>query len=156
MSLLKYLYEDLYPTQHHTGVHNPIDYYCAPAERSFLRSNSKIDEIEAKTQVGKDGFQENLDVEHFHPSEISVTTKNNSIYVHAKHAEKLDEHGLVSREFTRRYELPEGFRMEDVTTSLSTDGILTLKCPPPPPPADSKPDEPNVRYIEVQHTGPSQ
>lgn len=154
MPLLKYLYEDLYPTYQRTGVHNPIDYWCAPAERSFLRSNSKINENEAKTQVGKDGFQAIIDVEYFHPYEIAVTTKNNSIFVHAKHDEKPDEHGLISREFTRRYELPEGFKTDDVTSSISTDGVLTVKCPP----IDTKKEteEPNVRYIEVQQTGPQQ
>lgn len=149
MPLLKYLYEDLYPTNQRSGVHNPIDYWCAPAERSFLRNNSKVDAVESKSQVGKDGFQASLDVEHFLPHEISVTTKNNSILVNAKHAERIDDQGLVSREFTRRYELPEGFKAEDVISSLSSDAVLTVKCPP----ASAKPDEPNVRYIEVQQTG---
>lgn len=153
MSLLKYLYEDLYPTSHRSGVHNPIDYWVAPAERSFLRSNSKVGDVEKKTDFTKDGFEASLDVAHFQPHEISVTTKNNSILVHAKHEEKHDEHGLVSREFTRRYELPEGYKADDVISSLSSDGVLTVKCPPIAPVKET--EEPNVRYIEVQQTGPS-
>lgn len=87
------------------------------------------------------------DVQHFAPNEITVKTVDRDVIVIAKHAERLDEHGSISREFTRRYELPEGFDPKDVHSSISSDGVLIIKAPPV-----GKPGE-NVRHIQIQHTG---
>lgn len=89
-------------------------------------SYGKFDED--KTHVNKYAFEECIDVQHFKPEEISVKVEKNSILVHAKHEEKQDEQGFILREFTRRYELPNGCKAEDVLSSLSSDGILSVKC----------------------------
>lgn len=81
--------------------------------------------------VNKDYFEVCLDVQHFKPEEISVKVEKTSVVVHAKHEEKQDEHGFVSRQFTRRYDLPTGYKGEDVVSSLSSDGILSIKCTTP-------------------------
>lgn len=162
MSLLPFILND-YPTSHHrfgSGFY-PRDFCVSPVERSvfsslsntgnYLRSKlSNFDEIEKKTHIGKDGFQVSLDVQHFQPNEISVKTENNGIVINAKHEEKKDDHGYISREFTRRYDLPKGFRIEDVISSLSSDGVLTVKCPHAPAIEDA-----NVRHIQIQQTGPA-
>ena len=77
----------------------------------------------------KDNFQVMLDVQQFRPEEISVKTVDNSIVVEGKHEEKRDEHGFVSRQFVRRYPLPEGTKPEAVTSTLSSDGVLTISAP---------------------------
>ncbi|KAG8222848.1 hypothetical protein J437_LFUL007556 [Ladona fulva] len=77
----------------------------------------------------KDNFQVMLDVQQFRPEEISVKTVDNSIVVEGKHEEKRDEHGFVSRRFVRRYLLPEGTKPETVTSTLSSDGVLTISAP---------------------------
>lgn len=97
----------------------------------------------------KDGFQVSLDVKHFQPNEISVKIENNSVVVNAKHEEKPDDQGFISREFTRRYVLPDGFKAEDVTSTLSSDGVLTIKAPPAIAVAS------NVHHVQVQLTGPA-
>ncbi|CAG0898310.1 unnamed protein product [Darwinula stevensoni] len=71
-------------------------------------------------------FQVTLDVQHFSPSEIQVKTSGDWVVVEAKHDEKRDEHGWVSRHFQRRYHLPPDVRPEDVQSSLSSDGVLTI------------------------------
>ncbi|GBM85943.1 Alpha-crystallin A chain [Araneus ventricosus] len=76
-----------------------------------------------------DQFKEMVNISHFKPEEIEVKTKDNSVIIHAKHEEKSDEHGFVSREFTRRYVLPEGTEAENVKSSLSPNGILTIEAP---------------------------
>ncbi len=76
----------------------------------------------------KYAFERCIDVQHFKPEEISVKVENNSIVVHAKHNEKQDEQGFIMRQFTRRYELPAGCKSEDVVSSLSSDGVLSIKC----------------------------
>lgn len=51
------------------------------------------------------------------------------VVVEAEHEERLDEHGYISRRFKRRYVLPEDVEVDLFTSSLSSDGILTLFAP---------------------------
>jgi len=74
-------------------------------------------------------FAVNLDVHHFSPEELNVKTTKDSIVIEGKHEEKSDEHGHISRHFTRRYALPKGVHAEHVTSKLSADGVLTIEAP---------------------------
>lgn len=160
MSLLPYIFDDvaISPSYHRFGSGFPNSNWVSPIERSlfqqlgntgnYLRSNN-VDGLEKQVHIGKDGFQVCLDVEHFLPNEINVKTDNHSIIVHAKHEEKKDNHGYISREFTRRYDLPKEFQPELVSSSLSSDGVLSIKCPHVPA------IEGNVRHVQIQHTGPA-
>lgn len=84
---------------------------------------------EIKTEDGE--LQIKLDVNQFAPNEIEVKTVDNSIVIQAQHEEKMDEHGYISRQFTRRYVLPDGVKPETVQSSLSRDGILSITAPRP-------------------------
>lgn len=155
MSLLPYVFENCIPSRSNfgLGLYHPSEFWITPAERSLIRSLSKIpdfDGVEQKSHIGKDGFQVNLDVQHFQPNEISVKTVDNSVIVEAKHEERQDEHGYIKREFTRRYDLPKGFKAQDIVSSLSSDGILTVKAPPA-----TQSIEGNTRQIQIQQTGPA-
>ena len=81
---------------------------------------------EVKNDANK--FEVKLDVSHFDPKEIMVKTVDNCLMVHAKHEEKSDKNGYVSREFTRKYVLPEGCEPATVTSSLC-NGVLTIEAP---------------------------
>ncbi|XP_035214168.1 protein lethal(2)essential for life-like [Stegodyphus dumicola] len=87
-------------------------------------------------------FQVALNVSQFKPEEIEVKIVDNYVVIHGKHEEKSDEHGFVSREFTRRYMLPHNCESETVTSSLSPDGVLTINAPKkaiePPPTQERK------------------
>ncbi|XP_055623462.1 protein lethal(2)essential for life-like [Toxorhynchites rutilus septentrionalis] len=83
----------------------------------------------SKVDVANDKFQINLDVQQFYPEEINVTANEKCITVEAKHEEKQDEHGYISRHFVRRYILPAGHNHNDIVSSLSSDGILTITAP---------------------------
>ena len=76
-----------------------------------------------------DEFQVQLDVGHFLPNEITVKTTDDDILVHGKHDERSDEYGHVQREFRRRYRLPEHVKPESVSSTLSSDGVLTIHAP---------------------------
>lgn len=104
------------------------------------------DAVEKSSFVSKDGFQVLLDVQHFQPNEITVTIENNQVVVNAKHEEKRDIYGFISRKFTRRYKLPNGFKSKGVTSTLSSDGFLTVKA--------SRHDL-AVRQVQIQQTGPA-
>lgn len=74
-------------------------------------------------------FQVSLDVQQFKPEELSVKVKEGSVVVEGKHEEKRDAHGFISRQFTRRYQLPETVDSKALQASLSSDGVLQLSVP---------------------------
>lgn len=69
-----------------------------------------------------------LDTAHYKPEELHVQVKNNSVVIEGSHEEKSkDGKSHVTRKFTRAYTLPKGTRSEDVTSNLSSDGVLVVK-----------------------------
>lgn len=116
---------------------------------SNLARESGADSFPATT-VGKDGFQACIDVQQFKPNEITVKTVDNTVVVEANHEERPDEHGYISRHFVRKYVLPPGYDSEQVTSTLSSDGVLTVKAPPP-----KKDSASNERVIQIEQTGPA-
>ncbi|NXK10721.1 heat shock protein beta-1 [Falco biarmicus] len=80
-----------------------------------------------------DSWKVTLDVNHFAPEELVVKTKDNIVEITGKHEEKQDEHGFISRCFTRKYTLPPGVEATAVRSSLSPDGMLTVEAPLPKP-----------------------
>lgn len=80
-------------------------------------------------RVEKDRYVIYLDVKHFSPDELSVSVSEEFITIHAKHEDRQDDHGFVSREFLRKYRLPAGATGAEVTSSLSADGVLTITVP---------------------------
>nr|ASQ43193.1 HSP19.2 [Choristoneura fumiferana] len=106
-------------------------------------------DIGSTIKEDKDKFQVNLDVQHFAPEEISVKTVDGYLVVDAKHEEREDEHGFISRSFSRRYLLPEGIEADAVISRLSSDGVLTITAPLKAPPKGS-----NERLVPIVQTGP--
>lgn len=82
-------------------------------------------------QIGKDGFQASVDVHHFKPNEVTVKTVDNTVIIEGKHEERDDGHGSIERHFVRKYVLPKDYDMNTINSSLSSDGVLTVKAPPP-------------------------
>ncbi|XP_025075121.1 protein lethal(2)essential for life-like [Pogonomyrmex barbatus] len=87
-----------------------------------------------------------VDVQQFAPEEITVRTDDKYITVEAKHHERKDKHGYVSRQFVRRYLLPRGYDIGHVKPKLSSDGILTITAPRLALPA------PGERIVPIQRT----
>ncbi|KAM7289961.1 alpha-crystallin A chain [Ixodes scapularis] len=76
-------------------------------------------------------FEVRLDVSHFKPSEITVKlVGTDAVVVHGRHDERQDEHGFVSREFTRRYMLPPDVNIDDVVSEFvaEADGVLVVRA----------------------------
>ncbi|KAF6332815.1 crystallin alpha B [Rhinolophus ferrumequinum] len=80
-------------------------------------------------RLEKDRFSVNLDVKHFSPEELKVKVLGDVIEVHGKHEERQDEHGFISREFHRKYRIPADVDPLAITSSLSSDGVLTVNGP---------------------------
>ncbi|XP_028175265.1 protein lethal(2)essential for life [Ostrinia nubilalis] len=113
------------------------------------RTNLTRQESASTINLTKDKFEVILDVQQFTPEEITVKASNNSIIVEGKHEEKQDEHGFISRQFTRRYILPSGYDVMDVISSLSSDGVLTISAPKKTPPMAGE------RIVPITKTGPA-
>lgn len=114
---------------------------------------------------GKDGFQACVDVHHFQPSEVTVKTVDHTVIIEGKHEERDDGHGSVERHFVRKYVLPKEYDMNQVHSTLSSDGVLTIKvidyfqmclinwinwffCVQAPPPAI---EGSNERHVPITH-----
>ncbi|KAK0168825.1 hypothetical protein PV327_002592 [Microctonus hyperodae] len=96
----------------------------------------------------KDKFQVVLDVQQFKPEEINVKVVDKNVIVEGKHEEKKDEHGYISRQFVRKYMIPEQCDLDQVTSSLSSDGVLSITAP-----RKDVPMVENERKIQIEHTG---
>ena len=97
---------------------------------------------------GNYGFEICVDVHQFKPNEISVKVVENLVVVEAKHEERRDDQGFISRQFSRRFTLPSGYDVDKIESILTSEGYLTVKAPPPPPRMHSV-----ERFISVQQTG---
>uniref|UniRef100_A0A0K8TTB5 Putative heat shock protein 23 n=1 Tax=Tabanus bromius TaxID=304241 RepID=A0A0K8TTB5_TABBR len=154
MALIPLIFDDL---DHHLGHRFHRDfglglwprYYEIPRTLDRLRKELDKSVEGVVSTVGKEGFQVSMDVQQFKPSELTVKTVDNNVVIEGKHEEREDQHGYISRQFVRRYALPKGYDPNTVTTTLSSDGVLTVKAQQP------KAMEGNERVIQIQQTGPA-
>ncbi|KAK5620740.1 Heat shock protein beta-1 [Crenichthys baileyi] len=106
-------------------MYNPSHMMAHQARALSRQMSSGMSEIK-QTQ---DNWKISLDVPHFSPEELVVKTKDGVLEISGKHEERKDEHGFVSRSFTRKYSLPPTANIEKVTSSLSPEGVLTVEAP---------------------------
>ncbi|XP_076236785.1 protein lethal(2)essential for life [Calliopsis andreniformis] len=121
-----------------------LDTYFRPMTEMLRHEDSGTSTITAD----KDMFKVILDVQQFKPEEINVKLVDRFVVVEAKHEEKRDEHGLISRQFVRRYLLPEQVDEEKLSSNISSDGILTIMAP-----LKQTEGKPNERMIKIEFTG---
>lgn len=122
--------------------------YSCP-RRQWLDLMRKTDGSGTSTvQADKEKFEVVLDVQQFKPEEISVKVVDGCVVVEGKHEEKQDEHGWISRQFVRKYLIPEQCDIDQVTSSLSSDAVLTITAP-----RKEKPKTHSERSIAIEKTG---
>ena len=80
----------------------------------------------------KDGnkrMQMNFDVRSFKPEEIAIRTKDGKyLEVDAKHEEESNDH-KVYRQYHRRFTIPQGVDIKEMTSMLNPDGVLCITAP---------------------------
>uniref|UniRef100_A0A7E4VF83 SHSP domain-containing protein n=1 Tax=Panagrellus redivivus TaxID=6233 RepID=A0A7E4VF83_PANRE len=89
-----------------------------------LKSPLIKDESDGKT------LRLRFDVAQYKPEEVTVKTVDNRLLVHAKHEEKTPSR-TVYREYNQEFMLPRGTNPESISSTLSTDGVLTVEAPLP-------------------------
>lgn len=88
--------------------------------------NVETDGTWARVEHDNDKYRIIVDLPQFTPEEVTVRTDDKWVTVEAKHLERKDKYGYVSRQVNRRYLLPRGYNINYVKPSLSSDGILTI------------------------------
>ncbi|KAE8287992.1 Heat shock protein beta-1 [Larimichthys crocea] len=111
-----------FPSTHWPGYMRPSFMQARALTRQMSSGMSEIKQTQ-------DNWKVSLDVNHFSPEELVVKTKDGVVEITGKHEERKDEHGFVSRTFTRKYTLPPSANVEKVTSSLSPEGLLTVEAP---------------------------
>lgn len=86
---------------------------------------------ELPSPQGKSRFQILLDVVQFLPEDIIIQTFEGWLLIKAQHGTRMDEHGFISRSFTRQYRLPDGIETKDLSAMLCHDGILVVEAKDP-------------------------
>ncbi|XP_003701665.1 protein lethal(2)essential for life [Megachile rotundata] len=126
------------------GNRGVLDLYYRPFTDILRKGEGGTSTITAD----KDTFKVILDVQQFKPEEISVKLVDRFIVVEAKHEEKRDEHGFISRQFVRKYLLPEQVDENELASNISSDGILTISAP-----LKKTEEKQNERTIKIEFTG---
>lgn len=116
-----YFFEKYFPTSYQLTIQAPITRY--PASYNFTR-----DELESRSRISKEDFQVYLDVKDFKPEEISVKTINQEIFIEGRQERRIGRG--IPKSFQKVFRLPEFFDSEDVTASISDDGILKIEAMP--------------------------
>lgn len=127
----------------------PWDNLMKPLEELSSAMNQLALNSVGKITSDDEKFQVNVDVQHFAPEEINVKVLNREVIIEGKHEEKEDGHGFISRQFVRRYPLPEGCLPDTVESTLSSDGVLTVTAPK----VLAMPST-GEKIVPITHTGP--
>jgi len=87
----------------------------------------------ARVTYDEGKFQVEFDVQDYRPEELSIKTEGDVLVVLAKHETKADEGSnsgsYVSKQFEQRFTLPSGVKPEEIASSLSKEGVLTVSAP---------------------------
>jgi len=97
---------------------------------SLLDRESRFEDVSKQiSQVGSgDKFEVKLDVPDFKPEELEVKISNNMVTIQAKQ-EMRAENNFSSRQFCKKFSIPQGVKPENISSSLSTKGVLTISAP---------------------------
>ena len=107
-----------------------------PMRIPFLFNEKKTNDLilrddqTIKVRDDEKAFEVSLDTHNFRPDEIKVNVVDKVLNVEGKHEEK-SENGskYVSRQFIRKYTLPEECLPDEVVSNLSADGVLLITAP---------------------------
>lgn len=74
-----------------------------------------------------------VNVHSFKPEELNVKTKEGFVEVSGKHEEKQEEGGIVTKNFTKKIQIPGDVDPLSVFASLSPEGVLIIEARQTPP-----------------------
>lgn len=101
------------------------DYHPNSPKKLGSKSASKT-ESASKVASDQENFLVCLDVSHFGLSEMSLKIAGRQIIFEAKHDERQEEVGMISRHFKCKYNLAKTIDTSTAVSSLSSGGILCI------------------------------
>lgn len=99
--------------------------------------------------VNKDGYKLTLDVKDYSELKVKVLDESVVLVEGKSEQQEAEQGGYSSRHFLRRFVLPEGYEADKVTSTLSSDGVLTISVPNPP----GVQETPKEREVTIEQTG---
>jgi len=123
-------------------------------KKSFDGStDSSSDGEKINGAVAPEKFTMNFDVKGYSAADISVTVEDETLVVQAQRL--VEENGEVStKEFCRRVRIPPDLDPEKLSSTLTSDGILTVEAPGPPPYAPSSASSSTENFFPDAATSP--
>merc|ERR1711992_183459 len=82
-----------------------------------------------QVSASNDKFQIQLELPGFAPEDFSLKTKDDIIIVEAVHESKNEDGSSNSRKFTKEFKMPAGVVTEQLASTYSGAGILTVSAP---------------------------
>ncbi|KAM4600965.1 heat shock protein beta-6 [Polymixia lowei] len=84
----------------------------------------------AQVNCDHSGFTVQVDVKLFNPGDLVVKVTGDFVEVQGKHEEKKkDGPGIITRQFNRRFRIPEGVDIMALESAVSPAGILIISAP---------------------------
>jgi len=80
-----------------------------------------------QVSASNDKFMIQLELPGFEPEDFSLKTKDNVIVLEAVHEGQGEE--STSRKYVKEFKMPEGVQRDQLASSYSADGILTISAP---------------------------
>merc|ERR1712029_1339686 len=85
--------------------------------------NSEVKEDDSHMKIS-------LDTSQYKPEDLKVSVNNGIVTVHGNYEEKDDSGSkIVMRRFSKTFTLPARVKEEEISSSLSSDGVLTITAP---------------------------
>jgi len=129
------------------GMMMPMDRAMRDLGRATRRLKHEVGDLQSNVTCDKEKFEARVDCHNFLPEEVTVRHRDRDVIIEGRHEERPDEHGHITRSFTRRYRLPEDCNVDHVRCDLSSDGILVINVPRQEAlPAGEK-------LLSIKHTG---
>ncbi|GBM39759.1 hypothetical protein AVEN_107175-1 [Araneus ventricosus] len=85
-------------------------------------------EMPVEPSTERKRFRVLMDVSNFSAKEVDVKVIEKYLVIHAKHGILADDHGTISREFTRKFEIPEDVDIETFRALIDCYGVLTVEA----------------------------
>jgi len=115
-----------------SGVDNNLEKRLAEfSARSMGLSGAGLGEAAHNIQVSasNDKFMIQLELPGFAPEDFSLKTKDDIIIIEAVHNAKADDGSSDSRKFTKEFKMPAGVVTEQLSSTYSGTGILSVSAP---------------------------
>merc|ERR1711974_264796 len=78
----------------------------------------------------KDKMEVTMDTSGYKPDELKVEIKEGELCVEGKHEERSQTgEVMVSRQFSRRFGMPQNVKKESIVSNLSRDGVMVITMP---------------------------